>query len=294
MLIILISAVLFQGSGTFQNNDWINTNGAFGGSVWALTVTGQGNLLAGTLKNGVYYSADNAQNWEQTNLDNITVYDFALTDGLAFAASKEGIYQSTNDGKDWSLLDSELNGVSIQSIHAVEGTLFALNLTDGIFRSTDLGNTWTINNEGIPLPFGISLASNDGNIFAGINNGVFQSSDNGDTWRRLNTNFSNVRANSIIANANGIYVGTQDGIYHSRTDGDTWTDIGDGLNNREIYDLAYSRGTMYAGTREGVYSSSNNGRSWKLSGWAENAVYSIAAFNDWVFIGGNSGIFYRN
>ena len=74
-----------------------------------------------------------------------------------------------------------------------------------MFRSTDNGESWTEINNGITVPFIISLVTNsNGDIFAGADfgGGIFRSTDNGDSWTPVDnglTTSNNVNALTVTS-----------------------------------------------------------------------------------------------
>jgi len=76
--------------------------------------------------------------------------------------------------------------------HIFAGTAGGINalrvLGDGVFRSTDNGDSWTQVNTGLTNESVGCLAINSsGHIFAGTyGGGIFRSTDNGGTWTAVN------------------------------------------------------------------------------------------------------------
>jgi photosystem II stability/assembly factor-like uncharacterized protein len=134
---------------------------------------------------------------------------------------------------------------------------------DGIYRSTDNGDSWTLANTGLTSTDVATLAVNDsnGHIFAGTHSvmgqggGMFRSTDNGDTWTEQNSHFTALDVNSVAINFLGhIFAGADGGVFRSKNDGDHWTDVSSGLvpPNGNVWAVAIdTEGFAYAGTAGG-------------------------------------------
>jgi len=145
------------------------------------------------------------------------------------------------------------------------GTIFAgtAGCGDGMYRSTDNGDTWTLANTGLTSTDVAALAinSSDGHIFAGthsilgIGGGMFRSTDNGDSWTEQNVGFTALDVNSVTVNSIGhVFAGAAGGVFRSTTDGDSWSDISSGLlpPGGNVWALAIDRpGFVFAGTAGG-------------------------------------------
>jgi hypothetical protein len=138
--------------------------------------------------------------WEATNWpystdssNNIpdSCFSFASLNGSIFVTSWAGLFESKDTGLSWSIIDSNFHG----AIVSYGNNLIAS--ADGIFLSSNYGESWTpINSE---LPFirnrngtvyntPSQILSSQGILFAvypGI--GIYRSSDTGTTWLPLDS-----------------------------------------------------------------------------------------------------------
>lgn len=113
-----------------------------------------------------------------------------------------------------------------------------------------------------------------GVVLAGTSDGVYRSSDIGDTWHALGSGLPHsdgVDALALGAAGSGgtaaLYAGTeQHGVYISRDGGTSWQPVGAGLpSGVSVYGLTYDAAAtmLYAAlVGHGVYASSDGGQSW--------------------------------
>ncbi len=297
LLILFIAGSAIQTAAA--NGSWNQTDGPYGGSVWALHKADNGTMLAGTLGQGIYFSTDRGQNWLQSNLDNVSVYDFARGEGgTYFAATQNGVYRTDNNGRSWRRTSQGMDETRVQAVMVHEsGRVFAATLVGGIYISDNNGSSWSQANEGIPLQFGYALGVlPDGTVFAGVTNRIYRSDDGGEQWSAMDTDFPHVRTNAIAVNADGVlFAATQDGVYRSADAGQSWQATGNQFANAEIYDLVIARdGKLVAATREGIYTSTNNGDTWQTDGLSNQPVYSLGFGGGVLAAGANPGVFVRN
>ena len=120
--------------------------------------------------------------------------------------------------------------------------------------------------------------------------GVYKSTDGGNTWRRVTFGLFNLRVRALavdLFSPDTIYAGMENGIYRSFNGGAVWDLIqGSGTGITEIVIDRYScitKGlrcnTLYASSEsEGVYKSTDAGDTWGLinAGLTETAVKSLA------------------
>ena len=138
---------------------------------------------------------------------------------------------------------------------------------DGVYRSTDNGDSWTLANTGLTSTDIAGLGiNNNGHIFAatrsimGEGGGMFRSTDNGDSWTEQNNGFTAFDANAVTFNSVGhVFAAAAGGVFRSTNDGASWTDISSGLIpvGGNVWALAMDSGNYaFAGTAGGgVFSS---------------------------------------
>jgi hypothetical protein len=163
---------------------------------------------------------------------------------------------------------------------AVSGTnLFAGTNGEGVFRSTDNGNSWTVS--GLTNRSVYALAVLDNNLFAGTLDGVFLSTDNGTSWTRVGYEYTGLKYTSVRAFAisgTNIFAGTGGGgVFLSTNSGLSWAPAG--LTHVNVRSLAVNGTNIFAGTNgSGVFCSTDSGKSWTeaSTGLTFTYVYCLA------------------
>ena len=159
---------------------------------------------------------------------------------------------------DWAQTNGPYGG-RVYTLYATpEGVLFAGMEYAGIFRSTDLGDSWTPVNTGLPYEpgegfYGTVFAQKGSTLYAG-SGGLYASTDNGNTWHHVPTLQKRVAVSGVVIIGDRIYISTsEDGIWYSDDDGDSWIPINDGLGHKSVRVLSRIGTTLVAGTEDGTF-----------------------------------------
>jgi ligand-binding sensor domain-containing protein len=187
------------------------------------------NIYAGTW-GGLFYSTNNGANWYPVNnvLTNTSVTSLLVNGTNLFAGTDtNGIFLSTDSGKNWTAVGSGLpmnveSSTLVSSLIACPNGLGGTNLfagteRDGIFLSTNNGESWVYSGLADNMIFAL-LASPNGaggtNLFAGTETGVYISTNNGTNWTSINTGLPSLTAVSALAlSGNNLFAGTGKGVY---------------------------------------------------------------------------------
>ncbi|MFC1475458.1 WD40/YVTN/BNR-like repeat-containing protein [Candidatus Zixiibacteriota bacterium] len=188
------------------------------------------------LGHGVFRTDDGGVSWRQTvsgmkPVLNLVVKDLAFTIGTPLALFAGTIHEGVGHG--------------------------------GVFKSTDLGNSWLAKNQGLKsLDIScLAIDPNDGDTMYACtrDSSVFKSTNGGDSWLRP-TSLIIQHITSITmdpSNSQRIFMGTEgQGIYRSEDGGVSWNTINTGLGNLNILalDIVHTSSTiLYAGTGSGVW-----------------------------------------
>jgi photosystem II stability/assembly factor-like uncharacterized protein len=113
-----------------------------------------GTLLAGTLEDGVFRSADRGSRWAAWNFGLLDLNTLCMAistdfdqDETLFVGTETGVFRSTNGGRAWREVDFPTEFAPVLSLalspnYASDGILFAGTESYGLFRSDDRGHTW--------------------------------------------------------------------------------------------------------------------------------------------------------
>ena len=115
--------------------------------------------------------------WEQNAPNEAWVTAISInSSGNIFAGTIIGVFRSTDNGDNWTAVNTGLsNTISTLAINSSDH-IFAGISAPGVFRSTDNGGNWTDVSTGLTAGGVICFAFNPaGQIFAGTINGVFRS-----------------------------------------------------------------------------------------------------------------------
>lgn len=193
-----------------------------------------------------------------------TIFFGASSLGYAF----EGAVYKTEDDFNTFELTSFPDTIAIYTMRINrKGYIFA-GTAKGVFRSSDIGETWTPTNEGLvnmddPIwKTGISLLEINpvnNHIFALTSSGLFKSIDNGNTWSITGmTNMDYIL--SIVINKDGVlfvdatYNTSENGVYYSIDEGNSWRRIDKGESVSNIQSLTIdSYGYLYVATDNGIF-----------------------------------------
>ncbi|QQS46669.1 MAG: SBBP repeat-containing protein [Acidobacteriota bacterium] len=217
------------------------------------------------------------------------------------------------------------NEINALIVRADEGNaVYAATANNGIYKSTNGGNTWTAANGttgGDALSRDVrALAVAGGVLLAGTSRGVFRSSDGGATWlgpgfeiaqdeasQERITAGENVRALAVNpADSSVIFIGTSRGVFKSvdggiksapGSSGLPGFDAATGLSTTEVRALLITSSnplTVVAGTSNGVFQDA--GGSWvaKNSGLGNTDVRALASAGTGTMLAATAGGIFRS
>ena len=139
-----------------------------------------------------------------------------------------------------------------------------------IFRSTDLGDSWTEITPKSELPF--FEARNKvrllvaGEILLTQGNELFRSADAGQTWTRLKVDtylLNNVNLQGVAVDDRTFYAIGMFGVYRTTNAGNSWHPFTDGIVGTRVRNLVAFNNRLYAYTGHDIAQSIDGGESWK-------------------------------
>nr|WKN35115.1 YCF48-related protein [Tunicatimonas sp. TK19036] len=117
-----------------------------------------------------------------------------------------GLFISEDNGDSWLKISANLPDGSIENLLYVDSTLFVATQFNGLYKTSDLGKTWTMVNDN----FIFSLTQRNGYIFIGSWNGkVLVSSDMGKTWTSIGELLPDAIISALNFSDNFIIAGTR-------------------------------------------------------------------------------------
>ncbi|NIV14364.1 MAG: T9SS type A sorting domain-containing protein [Aliifodinibius sp.] len=124
-------------------------------------------------------------------MTNTLVGALAVSGKYLFVGTFGGVFLSTNNGTNWTQVNTGLTNLDVRDLAVSDTNLFAGTYGGGVFLSTNNGTSWTPVNTGLTNMKIWALAVSDTNLFAGTNlGGVFRSTNNGSNWTEFNTGLS--------------------------------------------------------------------------------------------------------
>ncbi len=180
--------------GFFRSTDlgasWTAVDSGLNLVVFALTIS-DSNLFVGT-QAGVFLSTNCGKRWTAENQglpQSTTINSFAVLGSKIFAGTNRGLYSCSSDGGNWSLADTVLTNIDVNTI-ILRGTDLIIGTAttqNGILVSKDSGATWSHVDSGLRNRDITSLALKDSILIAGTaDGGVYCSSNEGAWWASMN------------------------------------------------------------------------------------------------------------
>ncbi|MFQ5933389.1 MAG: ABC transporter permease subunit [Dehalococcoidia bacterium] len=269
----------------------------------ASSEAGDTTLFAGTSK-GVFRSTDEGETWEEvneglsnTNINHIVVSPNFEEDGLVFAALSGGVFRSTDRGESWSQVNNGFQAeapkvfeLAISPAFPRDATIFAtasgrkagsLQTSEGVFRSTDGGQTWEAvyeGNTGVGVDLSLVISpgfEGDGILYAGTSTGLLRFIDGGASWENINPALGARQLQDLIISpafsqdSTLFAINKTGGIFRSMDGGRSWQPAQEGLTVTRILDVTISPEfakdrTLFAGTVDGgLFQSVDGGDSWQ-------------------------------
>lgn len=159
---------------------------------------------------------------------------------ILYAGTTGGAYRSTNSGATWTKINNGLIPVEILDASLALGvntlvidpqhtdTIYA-GTTKGLFKSSNMGNSWTRIAESMSDQY-VSSAAIDPHdpliLYVGGRGGIQKSTDGGETWHTTNTGLESANIRTIVMspiNSHVLYIGTNGtGLYYSEDSAQTW------------------------------------------------------------------------
>jgi ligand-binding sensor domain-containing protein len=236
-----------------------------------------GNLLAGT-RSGLYRSVPFEATWRAIpDMQDRPVLTMATArdERVFYAGCSGGLFRSTDGGRTWSEVASELSNAGIAGLvvdPADADHLRAWVAFGRVHESRDGGRNWVARWAGLGdvRPVTVLHRTDAGQLLAGAEDGLFRWEPAGEAWQLLPLPLHAPTVFAIASDRDDpevIYAGATDGLWRSPDTGETWNRWGKGLEERTVTALARSPTNTriaFAGTRHmGLYETENDGTTWQ-------------------------------
>jgi photosystem II stability/assembly factor-like uncharacterized protein len=210
--------------------------------------------------------------------------------GIAYAASDNGMFRSTDSGQSWqpaaALLGTPMLDVGVS---AADANRVYASSSYGLYRSTDRGVTWTRAHNLASYKVGVSPQNAD-IVYSLSSGGPFRSSDGGMTFGSVGSGLpalTNVTAFAVDPhNPDVVYVsaGSSAGVFKTVDGGTHWSSASFGLSGPFFFTLVadpVTSGTLYVGAGGGnLYKTIDGGAGWSpLNTGQTNVLYQSLAIS---------------
>lgn len=273
---------------------WLSaTTALFGQWEWAGSVSSERNyifsgsaagriFLRGGLPDQLWVSTDGGESWVGSRSPNTFHHIQAAATGndttLFAIGDISQIWKSTNLGMDWNRCDSGTSWSHLSSLafgsgshSSAQGVLIAGSSSSGLFRSTDGGVHWTVQDSGLTTLAVTCLAASDSVLFAGTESrGVFRSTDYGVSWNPVDSGLSDSSVSLLAASSGLVFAACGKTLYSSSDQGSSWIRADTASLPAAIWSLALipSPGlgngvAVFAFTPEGLYRLMGPQQTWQ-------------------------------
>src|SRR5262249_45192117 len=232
-----------------------------------------------------YKTPDAGAHWTRVTagLNNFALAIDPATPSIVYAATRDGVFKSTDGGASWSPRNSGLPcdgclGLECQSCDAsvlalavdpVRPTIVYAGTYGGIFKSTDGGDGWVKVHHGAGYAFAVDPSA-PRKVYAISDAGVLTSPDRGQTWSPAGLS---VEAHNLALDPHHpstVYAGTTRGVFKRRASGEPWRRASRGLVAVTVDTLAVDcrrPRTLYAFNAFGpLFRSRDRGARWRHIG----------------------------
>ncbi len=283
-----------QGVFRTSNNgiNWIQSNSGLSGTAPTAIAALGSKLLTSTSSSAVFASTDNGVGWHSF-FDNLNEFGglqpcYYTYNTSAMLVSGSSVYLGTygaaftsqDSGSSWY---GAVVGVCapVSSFALAPTRLFAGTNGNGVFRSTDNGNSFEWPTSGTMIWNVTALALIGGSLLAGTDtSSVFVSTDNGNNWVSSTSGMpSNSRIRCLALVSPRVFAGTANGVFVSTNNGSSWSRANLGLIDSSVTALIVKGSNIFAGTASGgVFLSTDFGGNWSGVNSGLPATIAIRCF----------------
>jgi photosystem II stability/assembly factor-like uncharacterized protein len=197
-----------------------------------------------------FISDDLGVSWQAKNngLTSLNMHSFTVMGSNVFVGTDAGVFKTENSSNLWTAVNTGITTLKINTLSNHNGYLFAGSDGDGVYISSNAGQSWIVSHNYFSSWFMSHLFAFGSYVYAGSSGCLYRSADNGLTWTPLNLGVAQ-EVMSSTSYGNYLFVGTYGaGVFYSIDHGISWNAWNDGFLNESIYSLAVNGSNIYAGT----------------------------------------------
>ena len=282
--------------------NWVPAGLSSSGPIYSITISSDEVYVA--TGSGVYKHSTGGSDWDHVSTDFVNTLAVDSAGSIYAATQSLGVMKSTNHGKNWNYMNSNLYGHSITGIATDNlGKPYAVTRTNGTFKGSDDGSWSHLSNS---PPFNGALVSVHPVLPAVVYVGgdrIYKSTDAGLTWNSSSSGLPSTNISCLAidhANPSVLFAGTTSaGAFKSVNDGSTWSPANTGLpNNSYIRSVAVdptNHNIAYLSTNAfALYKSSDGGATWNAMTYSKLYVVITIVIDptssSTLYIGGHGGL----
>jgi photosystem II stability/assembly factor-like uncharacterized protein len=287
--------VMFAGDGQYvqlyHSTDY-GENWEFSANLRPLVfATDSNNIVYAGTHDGLFATTDNGLSWVQNNfLSNIPVSSILIDSnnniycGTGYYNNGKGVFYSDDGGLNWTQLG--LAGKIVLSLGVdSQGNLYAGTKEDGLYKTTDLGQSWEQYKKGLYRKevFRLKINKQDDIFIGSENEGVFRSTNNGESFEHIGLPISSIE-NIVIIDDSLVFCATPSGVQKYNRINNKWENKG----LQKIYSVAKNENNyLFVSTYdEGLLYTTNLGENWVQTSLTPDSlltIWNVASTNTYIF-----------
>lgn len=236
-----------------------------------------------TTQNGIYKTADGAENWQATAAASGSFPNLAIdskSPEIIYASSGGIVFKSPDGGGNWQQIYSESKSEIAVSALAVDwfnaNKIYVGNSEGSLLKSNDYGNQWSVIMRFSQKINRILIDPKDSRtIYLVTNSAFYKSTKEGEEWVEITNNLSqfpgaNTINDLIIGGSSGtLYLTSNYGLLKSADAGTTWQAINTLVNfgSLALKELAVNpqnENEIFFSVSNFIHKSTDGGLSWKV------------------------------
>lgn len=256
-------------------------------SALAMESNNNGNVIMGSLSQGLYSTSDNDSVWHLAGLDSLNIHALAKdSNGYLYAGTMfAGLLRSIDNfatTENLGLLNRFINFIEIPD----NGFIIAATDT-GVYVSKNDGLSWNHSLKGKFIH--TALFSKNGIVYALADPGIYASVDTGITWQSFSSGFTaNCNATFLyLSENNDLFAGTDScGLFKYDSIQNLWNHCA--LDSLHVTFMdENSKHELFVSTYNGPFYSNDNGATWQLLGDTldrDNLIRIFVNSSDFVYV----------